>query len=249
MADRVVDLEWRYSGSAITKNYLMMFDLLAHNNWERPVYYVATTGREVYIGLEDYLQMEGFAYRLVPVKQETQKNEIGGVNTAVMFDNLMNKFEFNISKPGFLISEDIFRMTITMRNSYTRLVEALISENKIDMALQVCDRIQQLTPDKVVPYNYFNLGIAEAYLKGGEVDKGVEILQRLIEIQDEQLAYFFSFPEDKKGYISNDIQQAMAVLHAVGQSAESNGQKEIATQAQENLDLYYNLYIGQSYNP
>jgi hypothetical protein len=249
MADQVIDLEWRYSGSAITKNYLMMFDLLAHNNWERPVYYVSTTGREVYIGLDNYMQLEGFAYRLLPVRQETQKNEIGGVNTEVMFDNLMNKFKFDVSKPGFLISEDIYRMTITMRSSYTRLAQALIAENKTDMALQVCDRIQQMTPDKIVPYNYFNLGIAEVYIKGGEVEKGTEILQRLMNIQDEQLAYFFSFPQDKQGYVAADIQQALAVLHAVGQSAESSGQKEMAAQAQETLDLYYNLYVGQSENP
>ena len=80
----MTDLEWRFSGNAITKNYLMMLDLLAHNNWERPVYYVSTTGREAYIGLDDYLQLEGFAYRLVPVKQVTDQNQTGGVNTDVM---------------------------------------------------------------------------------------------------------------------------------------------------------------------
>jgi MFS family permease len=249
LAGKVTDLEWRYNSSAITKNYLMMFDLLAHNNWVRPVYYVATTGSEAYIGLEDYLQLEGFAYRLVPVKQEIQKNETGGVNTEVMYDNLMNKFVFDLNKPGFLISEDIYRMTVTMRNSYARLAESLVAENKLDKAVQLCDRIQSMIPDKVVPYNYFNLGIADAYLKAGETEKGIEILKRLLEISDEQLAYFFRFPAGKQPYIANDIQQGMAVLHAVGQAAEANAQKEIAERANEILDLYYNLYVGQSYNP
>jgi hypothetical protein len=248
-ADQVTDLEWRYAGNAITKNYLMMFDLLAYNNWERPVYYVSTTGREVYIGLDNYLQLEGFAYRLVPVKQKTQQNETGGVNTEIMYDNLMNKFEFDISKPGFLISEDIFRMTVTMRNAFARLADALVAENKMDKAVEVCDRVQQMIPDKVVPYNYFNLGIAETYLKAGRTEQGVEILERLMEIQDDQLSYFFNFPENKKGYLSNDIQQAMAILHAVGQAAADNGQEDLASRAEESLNLYYSLYTGQSYNP
>jgi tetratricopeptide (TPR) repeat protein len=226
-----------------------MFDLIAHNNWERPIYYVATTGREAYIGLDDYLQLEGFAYRLVPVKQQTQKNEIGSVNTRVMFDNLMNKFVFEIRKPGFLVSDDIYRMTVTMRNSYATLAKALIAEKKPEMAVQVCDRIQELVPDKIVPYNYFNLGIAETYLQAGQTEKGLEILQRLMDIQDEQLSYFFSFPADKQPYLSSDIQQALAVLHAVGQTAGSGGQKEFATKAEETLDLYYNLYLGQPGNP
>jgi hypothetical protein len=248
-ADQVVDLEWRYGASAITKNYLMMFDLLAHNNWERPVYYVSTTSRDVYIGLDNYLQLEGFAYRLVPVRQEVQKNETGGVNTEVMFDNLMNRFVFDISKPGFLISEDIYRMTITMRNAYSRLAGALIAENKTDKAVELCDRIQSLIPDHIVPYNYFNIGIADAYLKAGEAEKGNAILQRLMEIQDEQLAYFFSFPADKQPYLASDIQQALAVLHALGLAANEGGQMETAAEAEETLDLYYNLYLGQSYDP
>jgi hypothetical protein len=249
LAGQVTNLEWRYSGNAITKNYLMMFDLLAHNNWERPVYYVSSTGPDAYIGLNDYLQLEGFAYRLIPVKQATAKNQIGGVNTRVMYDNLMNKFVCDIRKPGFLISDDINRMTITLRNTFARLAEALIAENKPEMAVEVCDRIQMLIPDEIVPYNYFNLSIAEAYLMAGQTEKGNLILQRMTEIQSDQLEYFFRFPAGKRTYISFDIQQGMAVLHAIGQVADENGQKEISDLANEKLDIYYNLYIGGSYNP
>ena len=127
MADQITDLEWTLNRTALTKNYLMMFDLLAHNNWERPVYYVATTGDEAYVGLQDYLQLEGFAYRLVPIKRTAPGNDQPGtVNTDVMYDNMMNKFVFNVTKPGFLVSDDVNRMSITMRNAYARLIDALV---------------------------------------------------------------------------------------------------------------------------
>jgi hypothetical protein len=249
LAGQVTDLEWRFSGSVLTKNYLMMLDLLAHNNWERPVYYVSTTGREAYIGLDNYMRLEGLAYRLVPIKQPIEKNQVGGVNTDIMYDNLMNKYVFDITKPGFLISDDIYRMTVTMRSAYSRLIDALIAENKTDLALQVCDRIQQLVPDRVTPYNYFNLSIAEGYLKAGDSEKGNEILQKLMDIQADQLEYYFRFPANKRNNISFDIQQGLAVLNAVGQAAEANGQKEMADKAKETLDNYYNQYVGESYNP
>jgi tetratricopeptide (TPR) repeat protein len=248
MADRIVDLEWRYKGNVFTKNYLMMLDLLAHNNWERPVYYVSTTGTDTYIGLDDYLQLEGFAYRLVPVRQQTDRNRTGGVNTAAMYDNLMNKFVFDISKPGFLISEDVYRMTITMRNSYAMLAEALVMENKFDSAVAVCDRAEELIPHEVIPYNYFNLSMADAYLKAGAEEKGNNILQKMMDIQADQLAYFFRFDKKHQGYVAMDIQQAMAILNAVGQVAMENGQDEMAAEANETLDMYYNLYIG-GFNP
>ncbi len=249
LAGQVTDLEWRFSGNAITKNYLMMLDFLAQNNWKRPVYYVGNTGREAYIGLDNYMRLEGFAYRLVPIRQPVVKNQIGGVNTAAMFDNLMNKFVFNIKKPGFLVSDDIYRMTITMRNTYASLAEALAAENKLDSAVQVCDRIQSLIPDNIVPYNYFNLGIASVYLKAGQTEKGNDILQRMTDIENEQLEYFFRFPEAKRAYISSDIQQGLAILNAIGEAAGEAGQKEISDKAKETLNTYYSLYVGESYKP
>jgi tetratricopeptide (TPR) repeat protein len=140
-------------------------------------------------------------------------------------------------------------MTITMRNCYARLAEALAAENKPDSAVMVCDRIQELIPDRIVPYNYFNLSIAEAYLKAGQIDKGNEILNRMIDIYGDQLEYYFRFPAGKRAYISFDIQQGLAVLHAVGQAADTYEQKEVGDKAKETLDLYYNLYVGESYKP
>jgi hypothetical protein len=250
MAGMVTNLEWKINNNVISKNYLIMLDILAHNNWERPVYFVSTTSPDAYIGLDNYLQLEGFAYRLIPVRQQiTSKSQTGGVNTAAMFDHVMNKFQFNILKPGFLVSDDVNRMAITMRNCYARLADALAAENKLDSAVAVCDRIQQLIPDRIVPFNYFNLSIAEAYLKAGQVDKGNEILQRMTDIYGDQLEYYFRFPADKRALISFDIQQGLAVLHAVGQAADNYKQKEIGDKAKETLDLYYNLYVGQSYKP
>ncbi len=250
MAGQVTDLEWTLGRTAVTKNYLMMLDLLAHNNWERPVYYVSTTGNEAYIGLEDYLYLEGLAYRLIPVRKPSSgRDQPGNINAGVMYDNMMDKFAFNITKPGFLISDDINRMTVTMRNAYSRLVDALVQNGDLGRAVEVCDRSIAQIPDHVVPYNYFNLSVADAYLKAGQVDKGLAILERLNEIYSGQLAYFFSFPSDKRPYLAFDIQQGIAVLHAVSREAERNDQKELAAKSKETVDFYYNMYVGQPNMP
>ena len=69
MADQIVDkLEWRIERNAIYKNGLLVLDLLAHNNCERPVYFCITAGDDSYFGLQDYFQLDGLAYKLVPFK-------------------------------------------------------------------------------------------------------------------------------------------------------------------------------------
>ena len=49
------------------------------------------------MGLEDHFRLEGLAYRLVPIKYEKevrQQGYLGGVATEIMFENVMNKWEW-----------------------------------------------------------------------------------------------------------------------------------------------------------
>ena len=249
LAGQVHNVEWKIDRPALTKNYLMMLDLLANNNWERPIYYVTTTSDEAYLGLKEYFQLEGLAYRFVPVKAPLDNGNPSRVNTDVMFDNVMNKFEFSVTRPGLYLNDDHVRMAISMRNVYAELAQALVMENKMDSAVKVCDRSIELIPDKVIPYNYFNLAIASSYLAAGQNDKGNAILQRMVAIQDERLSYYLSFPEDKRTYISFEIQQCLALLNALNESAERYKQEDSAAKAKKLLELYYNLYVGKQYTP
>jgi len=93
-------MKWEIQSPAIEKASLVVMDVLATNNWERPVYFVMNTSPENYIGLENYLHLEGLAYRVMPVKIKTSEGETGEVNTEALYDHLMNKFIWgNIFKP------------------------------------------------------------------------------------------------------------------------------------------------------
>ena len=74
-------------GRSIGKAQLMVLEMLNSNNWERPIYVAATVGSEYYPALQEYMQLEGLAYRIVPVKGRPER-----VNTEAMYDNMMNKF-------------------------------------------------------------------------------------------------------------------------------------------------------------
>jgi tetratricopeptide (TPR) repeat protein len=246
----ITNLEWNIRKSGITKAYLMMLDLLAHNNWERPVYYVTTTSSEAYLGLEDYMRQEGLAYRLVPVKfGRGGDGAPRAVNTAVMYENLMNKFEFDITKPGIYINEDNYRMATTYRSTYSRLARALVAENKLDSAVSVCDRIMEMVPDKIVPLGYFNLAMGETYYAAGDKEKGYEIFRRMADIQEEQLDYYLSFPDNLKPAVQFEIEQCLAIMQTMARSAEDLQQTDLQKEISDKMDLYYNLYVGKQYNP
>ena len=125
--DKIVDeIRWSLKGNGIYKNKLMVLDILAHFNWERPIYFAITVGRDNFMGLEKYFQLEGLAYRLVPYVAKSPDRQTGIVNTHKMYDRLVTQFEWGgLNNPDLYFDETNTRMVMNFRNNYSRLSEAL----------------------------------------------------------------------------------------------------------------------------
>ncbi|NTW33359.1 MAG: DUF2723 domain-containing protein, partial [Bacteroidetes bacterium] len=200
LSDSIVPaIQWSVGKYGVQKSELMMLDLLANNKWKRPVYFASTSGSSSYLGLDKYLRLEGLAYRLVPVKSNsTVKGETGAVNTEVMYNNMMNKFKWgNIDDTTLYFDETVTGMAMSLRLSFTRLANALSEEGKKDLAVKALDKCVQLFPERNVSYNYYQYLVGDAYYKADAADKGNKVMNRMIEIYEQNLQYYFSFKGKK----------------------------------------------------
>jgi hypothetical protein len=238
-------VEWTIDDFGLQKNNMMVLDFLQANNWDRPVYFAITTGDESYIGLQDYFQLEGMAYRLVPIKTVDSDGQTGRINTAILYENLMNKFVWgNMYDPRTYMNEDNRRLAVNFRNIFQRLANALIQENKVDSAVKVLDRAQEIMPEHSVPLNYFSLFIAESYYDAGVTEKGDAILQRMVDLYEEDLDYYFSFTGQRANMLDSRKQEALAVMQRIRLVTGYSGSEELATRSRELFDRYYDLYIS-----
>lgn len=236
-------IEWTINRYGLQKSSLMILDLLATFDWKRPVYFASTSGNSAYIGLQDYLQLEGLAYRLVPVKKNGNGSEIGLVNTSVMYDNLMNKFKFgNINDTTLYFDQTVLGMAYSVRMSFARLASALALEGKKDSAIKVLNKCQLMLPEKNVPYNYYEYLIGEAYYKAGAFDKGNKVMNRLTDLYEQDLIYFFSFKGGKSETVSFHKEQCLAIMNRVAQAAVLYKQDAVAKRAKEVFEKYYSYY-------
>jgi hypothetical protein len=250
MADSLVNIQWRYPGRAIEKANLMILDLLATNNWKRPVYFVSTTGPDTYIGLDDYLHLEGMAYRLLPVKARQVEKQTGGVNTVVMYDNLMNKFKWgNINKPGIYLDETITRMAMNSRSMFARLAETLILEGKTDSAKKVLDRCLEIIPETVIPHDYFSVSMVSSYLKAGDTASAMKISEQVKKTTTSELAYYFAFPDRYLKSLDMNIQESLFTLQRLGIVLTESGKKEEADAFEPEARKYYDLFLQKVYEP
>ena len=247
--DKIVDtITIDLSGkNYVSKDEMMILDLLATNNWERPIYWAITVGRNKYMNLQDYFQVDGFAYRFVPIKSESAADRMsfGHVATDIMYENLMNKFEYgNMNDPDVYIDENNMRMMTNIRNSFNRLAKGLIEEGKLDSAISVIDRAFELVPEEIVHYEYFALELADSYYGAGANEKGKAIVERAFETFNDELGYYFSL-EPKfitEQSVNEEIQRTLFYMQKLERTARNNGDTELATQIGEAVQQHFSKY-------
>jgi tetratricopeptide (TPR) repeat protein len=171
--------------------------------------------------LQDYFEVEGLAYRLMPYKVKSHDGQLGEVNTQIMYDNMINKFKWgNMNGKGVYLDETNLRMTMNLRNNFYRLATALFQEGEKaggtqekvlkDKALKCLDKTEELMPDNVVAYNYFNLLIAELYYKLDKPDKAKQMVQTLKERTEIDVAYYARVANKK--IVADDYNRAKQIL-------------------------------------
>jgi tetratricopeptide (TPR) repeat protein len=172
------------------------------------VYFAITVG-DKFMGLEEYFQLEGLAYRLVPYKAHPHDNQTGEVNTEIMYENIMEKFKWgNMNDPDVYLDETNLRMTYNFRNNFVRLASALAREGKSQKAIAVLDKAEELMPDSKVSYNYFNLLMADLYIDLKEFDKAEKMLNRLKDITDQDLNYYSQFTGSSSKSVEEERRRA-----------------------------------------
>ena len=245
-ADKIVsEIRFKLNKRRIMKNELMILDLLATNNWERPIYFVSTAG-DGNIGIDDYLQLEGFAYRLVPIKTPSKGYlETGRIDVDIMYKKLMEDFRWgNMNDPDISIDHTINRTTsvIRIRNNFNRLAKELMKAGKKDSAVQVLDRCMEVMPDYNFKYDLFILDIIETYYNLGATDKANPIVAEFAETTMEELNYYFSLPAKFAGSLDYELRLSIHYLQRLNDYSKRYGDPELATKIENALVNAFSLY-------
>jgi len=213
-ADKIVDeIVWKIPNRYIYKNLLMSLDLIGTNNWERPIYFAVSVGSENYAGLDDYLRLDGFAYRLVPIKSDSKQGETGTINTDTLYNRLMERYTWgNVNSPDFFMDEQNKRTLriVNPRDLFNRLATQLIAENKTDSAHKVLDKLVEIFPDRQLAFDYYMVPIIENYYKIGQNEKADEVATKLNNRLTQWINYYNKL--DPKFSSNVDVDKIVSLL-------------------------------------
>lgn len=195
--DQVVDkmiIALQEGKNAIFKNDLAILDLIATNQWERPIYFNNTSANTTNLELRNFLQIEGMAYRLLPVRKIDQEDrEVGEISTDVMLENIKD-FEYRgFQNPEVFHDEEYRKFGANARNMYHRLAQRLYNEGRNDEAKAVLDTALSRIPDKTIPYSYFMPRYVDLYHLLGDHTRAEGLADTLATRAEEALEYIIEF--------------------------------------------------------
>jgi hypothetical protein len=232
---------WEYTEDDAFKGDLAIMDILSNNDWERPIYYSTTVPSTQYKGLEKYFVQEGMAYRVVPVKTGTPEiGEFGMIDPVVMYDNIMNKFQWgNAEDPDVYLDENNRRMFSNFRRLFGSLAIKLLETGGTVKAVEVARRGLALVPSDKIQNDFFSSGLAEALIRGGETDEGGKLLDDIIAYSATYLDFAMKLkPEERFGleYPIGINMQAMIDIYRMGDRLKM---ESITLKVEPVLNKYY----------
>lgn len=213
--------------SRLIKDEIAILDIIASNNWERPIYFAVTCKPDKTLGLRDYMQLEGMALRLLPVKTKSDGNlgfiGSGRIAADKTYDNIMNKFKWgNFDKEDLFVERSYLPSVLSMRLTFFRLARHYINIGQNEKAGQVLDKYFQSYPHMNFPYDYNIMMIINEYYRGGMPEKGKPHVKILANELAQYMNFYRSLDADDLGSFRYDLQQTQRTVDNLYRTVQSN---------------------------
>ncbi|PHN05449.1 glycosyltransferase family 117 protein [Flavilitoribacter nigricans] len=186
--------------SQLIKDDVAILDILASNLWERPIYFAVTCRPEKFFGMDDYMQLEGLALRLVPVRSQSDRVYgvlgSGRVATDKLFENITEKFRWgNFDTHESYVDRSYMPSLQSMQFAMRRGAFAMLAEGKKEQAIQLVDQYFEAFPAMNFPYDYRTLTMLDVYFQAGEYEKAKPHMEILAQSTYDFLEYIDSLDQ------------------------------------------------------
>ena len=248
MADRMQDyVVLDIKGNNLTKFNLIMLDILANYDWSRPICFVSRN--ETTLGLESWLQYDGFVYKLVPFMVDTSDRE-ATLDVDGLYDKIMHVLRFD-NMADTTVHWDYqniftFSAVVPVRDLFATVATALIDRGENEKAEEVLDKCTTSIPACNFPYNtaafrgmneWSVLTLVEDYFRIGKPEKAMAVGDRLGEETLKTILYYTTpIGPGEDDILSKKLSDDSATLYYyLIRTYRNFDQKEAATRLEENL--------------
>jgi hypothetical protein len=236
--------------SALLKNQMMMLDILANNDWERPIYFTGGSYSDSeYLWMKKYLQLEGLVYKLVPIETDLGDENpylMGRIDSDLMYDIVMQWEWGNSERLDIYHDPETRKNSISFRSNMARLAETLINEGKAAKAKDILDLAIEKMPLDYFGYYSLLVPFVDGYYRIGEIDKARELSEKIAAKYSGRLNYFSSLDANLQynlgEEIITEIERYRTLVEADLKHGETIELAPVLNQFMESIEPFRYLY-------
>ncbi len=226
---------------AILIGDLMTLDIIVNAKWDRPVYFNTTSLNGSAFEFSEYVVQEGNAYRLLPVKNPQGAGQNYMVNTEVMYDNLMNKFQFRgLQDPDVYYSTEYNNFVLNTRASFNRLAQVLIQQGKREQAKEVLMRSVEVMPHTTIPYDIFSSGTLSLLASLADDEAVKAQAKDMADILAKQAVEMIEYQRRPSVFDRYEIDRQVAILSQSINALKRIGENDLANDYNAKLKQFRN---------
>jgi hypothetical protein len=177
-------MRWKVKGRPMgqDRRFLQIADLtvynmlrnIAQNNWKRPIYFAVTVARSGQLNLQNYFQLEGQAYRVLPIKHD---RTLGRVIPGLTDERMLDYRFTNLADSTAYFNQNARRMVDGYRLHVSHAAERLARMGHTDRGQKLLDSFTSSVPFSTIPGDVRTLMFtARAYRALGDTDKLADVL-------------------------------------------------------------------------
>ncbi|WP_372744258.1 DUF2723 domain-containing protein [Lutibacter sp.] len=229
----------------LSKNRILMLDILANNNWDKPIYFTGgAQADEEYIWLKNYLQLDGMTYKLVPILTPDKGNffEMGRINTNKMYENVKKWDWRNITDDNIYLDPETRKNSVTYRNNMERLANALIKEGKLKKAEEITDLSLEKMP--VHKFGHYSMLISylDIYYNLNKKEKARKLASELKTVLQENLTYYSQFDQSNIESVFSEIERSLLMYDQIVKTAIQFDDENYANALKDEYVGYLKLF-------
>jgi hypothetical protein len=220
----------------LTKSDIAILDMLANNNWERPVYFDLSVVQTTNLIVDQYLRNEGFAYRFVPIKSDSYDDY---VDTEILYPRLMEQFEWgNMGSERIFIDQNLHLTTeiIRIKRNFHYLADALIKEGSIDKAKLALDKVYEIMPLGRYYTSYNDIVLAHDYFKIRDKESAQSVLGIVANECLEKIEFYLSLGSKYINHYQREVDSEIKLAKELMSVTENMGFAELRSNVHSQLE-------------
>ena len=232
----------------LTKVDLLILEILANCNWERPLYMAISVGEATKLKFDNYFVQEGLAFRFTPFdykKWGDVEGESGyAIDTEKLYENVMNRYKYGgLNTPGLYLDETTLRICYSHRRLFAQLAKELVKQGDSIRAKHVLAYAEQAIPAYNVPeiYESGSYEIAVAYASIGEKAKATTLLNHLIAESEDYINWAFSLGDNRIEMVQRDCMYKFWLWNQCNELLR-NTNEELYKQSDQRFEQKYAVF-------